>query len=48
MRGGQTRTEQIGVGGLQEMGRKGGFSSSGVSGGEGAQEEGGPVDESQV
>ncbi|XP_049404974.1 em-like protein [Solanum stenotomum] len=45
--GGQTRKEQIGVEGFQEMGRKGGFSSSGGSGGERAQEEGDPIDESK-
>ncbi|XP_059317934.1 em protein H5-like [Lycium ferocissimum] len=46
-RGGQTRKEQIGEEGYQEMGRKGGFSSSGASGGERAQEEGVPIDESK-
>ncbi|KAK6943156.1 Late embryogenesis abundant protein, LEA_5 subgroup [Dillenia turbinata] len=46
-RGGQTRREQIGTEGYQELGRKGGLSTLDKSGGERAEEEGIPVDESK-
>ncbi|XP_077237031.1 protein SLE3-like [Tasmannia lanceolata] len=46
-RGGQTRKEQIGTEGYQEMGRKGGMSSLDQSGGERAAEEGIDIDESK-
>lgn len=46
-RGGQTRKEQLGHEGYQEMGRKGGLSNSGMSGGERAAEEGVEIDESK-
>ncbi|KAL9268865.1 Late embryogenesis abundant protein EMB564-like protein [Drosera capensis] len=46
-RGGQTRKEQIGTEGYQEMGRKGGLSTSNESGGERAPKEGIPIDESK-
>ncbi|XVE69441.1 hypothetical protein DITRI_Ditri09bG0152400 [Diplodiscus trichospermus] len=46
-RGGQTRKDQIGTEGYQEMGRKGGLSNSDKSGGERAGEEGVPIDESK-
>ncbi|CAK8574886.1 unnamed protein product [Lathyrus sativus] len=51
-RGGQTRKEQIGTEGYQEMGRKGGLSTMDKSGGEraeeeGAEEEGVDIDESK-
>ncbi|KAK6943158.1 Late embryogenesis abundant protein, LEA_5 subgroup [Dillenia turbinata] len=45
-RGGQTRREQIGTEGYQKLGRKGGLSTLDKSGGERAEEEGIPVDES--
>ncbi|CBI22814.3 unnamed protein product, partial [Vitis vinifera] len=44
-KGGQTRKEQIGTEGYQEMGRKGGLSTMDKSGGERAQEEGIYIDE---
>ncbi|KAL6980726.1 Em-like protein GEA6 [Sarracenia purpurea var. burkii] len=46
-RGGQTRKEQIGTEGYQEMGRKGGLSTTDRSGGDRAEEEGIPIDESK-
>ncbi|KAI9077749.1 hypothetical protein K1719_040235 [Acacia pycnantha] len=46
-RGGQTRKEQLGSEGFQEMGRKGGLSTMDRSGGERAEEEGIPIDESK-
>lgn len=46
-RGGQTRKEQIGTEGYQEMGRKGGLSTGDKSGGERAAEEGIPIDENK-
>ncbi|XP_057982636.1 late embryogenesis abundant protein EMB564-like [Malania oleifera] len=46
-RGGQTRREQMGKEGYQEMGRKGGLSSLDASGGERAAEEGIEIDESK-
>ncbi|KAJ0027624.1 hypothetical protein Pint_34877 [Pistacia integerrima] len=46
-RGGQTRKEQIGHEGYQEMGRKGGLNTTDKSGGERAAEEGIPIDESK-
>ncbi|EXB88407.1 hypothetical protein L484_007690 [Morus notabilis] len=46
-RGGQTRKEQLGKGGYQEMGRKGGLSTSEESSEERAQREGIPIDESK-
>ncbi|KAE8697698.1 Protein SLE3 [Hibiscus syriacus] len=46
-RGGQTRKEQIGSEGYQEMGRKGGLSSIDKSGGERATEEVIGIDESK-
>ncbi|KAJ4704399.1 Late embryogenesis abundant protein [Melia azedarach] len=46
-RGGQTRKEQIGQEGYQEMGRKGGLSTTDQSGGARAAEEGIPIDESK-
>ncbi|CAL5210850.1 unnamed protein product [Lathyrus oleraceus] len=46
-RGGQTRKEQIGTEGYQEMGRKGGLSTMDKSGGERAEEEGVEIDESK-
>ncbi|XWS56747.1 hypothetical protein CRYUN_Cryun09bG0112100 [Craigia yunnanensis] len=46
-RGGQTRKEQIGTEGYQEMGRKGGLSTNDKSGGENAAEEGIPIDENK-
>lgn len=46
-RGGQTRKEQIGTEGYQEMGRKGGFSTTEESGGQRAEREGIPIDESK-
>ncbi|XP_062157299.1 em protein H5 [Alnus glutinosa] len=46
-RGGQTRREQLGPEGYQEMGRKGGLSTVEKSGGERAAEEGIPIDESK-
>ncbi|KAK6943463.1 Late embryogenesis abundant protein, LEA_5 subgroup [Dillenia turbinata] len=46
-RGGQTRKEQMGTEGYHEMGRKGGLSTLDKSGGERAEEEGIPIDESK-
>lgn len=46
-RGGQTRKEQLGKEGYQEMGRKGGLSTTEDSGGERASLEGVDVDESK-
>ncbi|KAH7281822.1 hypothetical protein KP509_36G065100 [Ceratopteris richardii] len=46
-KGGQTRAEQIGREGYQEMGRKGGLSSIGKSGEEAAREKGIEIDESK-
>lgn len=46
-RGGQTRKEQLGTEGYHEMGRKGGLSTGDQSGGERAEEEGIPIDESK-
>ena len=45
MKGGQTRKEQMGNEGYQEMGRKGGLSTMDKAGGERAAEEGIDVDE---
>lgn len=47
IRGGQTRREQLGTEGYQEMGRKGGLSTVDKSGEERAREEGVPIDESK-
>ncbi|CAH2042966.1 unnamed protein product, partial [Thlaspi arvense] len=46
-RGGQTRREQLGTEGYQEMGRKGGLSMADRAGGERAEEEGISIDESK-
>ncbi|KAL6531106.1 Em-like protein GEA6 [Orobanche minor] len=46
-RGGQTRREQLGTEGYQEMGRKGGLSTGDKAGGERAEEEGIEIDESK-
>ncbi|KAL6503769.1 Em-like protein GEA6 [Orobanche gracilis] len=46
-RGGQTRREQLGTEGYQEMGRKGGLSTGDKAGGQGAEEEGIEIDESK-
>ncbi|KAL1559269.1 Em-like protein GEA6 [Salvia divinorum] len=46
-RGGQTRREQLGTEGYQEMGRKGGLSTGDKSGGERAEEEGEEIDETK-
>ncbi|XP_050212002.1 em-like protein GEA6 [Mercurialis annua] len=46
-RGGQTRKEQLGTEGYQEMGRKGGLSTGDESGGERAEREGVAIDESK-
>lgn len=46
-KGGQRRKEQIGMEGYQEMGRKGGLSTSDKSGEERVREEGIPIDESK-
>lgn len=46
-RGGQTRREQLGTEGYQEMGRKGGLSSTEESASERAEKEGIPIDESK-
>ena len=46
-KGGQTRREQLGTEGYQEMGRKGGFSTMEKSGEERAEEEGVEIDESK-
>ncbi|XP_022747951.1 late embryogenesis abundant protein D-19-like [Durio zibethinus] len=45
--GGETRKQQMGKEGHQEMGRKGGLSNNDKPGGEGAAEEGIPIDESK-
>lgn len=47
-KGGQTRKEQIGHEGYQEMGRKGGLSTSDEPGGELAAREGIPIAESKT
>lgn len=46
-KGGQTRKEQLGREGYQEMGKKGGLSTMDKSGGERATEEGIEIDESK-
>ncbi|KVI09944.1 late embryogenesis abundant protein EMB564-like [Cynara cardunculus var. scolymus] len=46
-RGGQTRKDQLGTEGYQEMGKKGGLSTTDRSGGERAADEGIPIDESK-
>ncbi|CAA0811038.1 Em-like protein GEA6 [Striga hermonthica] len=46
-RGGQTRKEQLGTEGYQEMGRKGGLSTGDKPGGQRAEEEGIEIDESK-
>nr|XP_043635096.1 em-like protein GEA6 [Erigeron canadensis] len=46
-KGGQTRKEQLGTEGYQEMGKKGGLSTGDKSGGERADEEGIEIDESK-
>ncbi|CAJ2655934.1 em-like protein GEA6 [Trifolium pratense] len=46
-KGGQTRKEQLGTEGYQQMGRKGGLSTMEKSGGERAEEEGIDIDESK-
>ncbi|KAK7382493.1 hypothetical protein VNO80_01346 [Phaseolus coccineus] len=46
-KGGQTRKEQLGTEGYQEMGRKGGLSTMDKSGEERAKEEGIEIDESK-
>ncbi|KAK6145525.1 hypothetical protein DH2020_022345 [Rehmannia glutinosa] len=46
-RGGQTRRDQLGTEGYQEMGRKGGLSTGDKPGGERAEEEGIEIDESK-
>ncbi|KAF5752582.1 Em-like protein GEA6 [Tripterygium wilfordii] len=46
-RGGKTRREQLGTEGYQEMGRKGGLSTTDESGGERAGKEGISIDESK-
>ncbi|GAB4859026.1 Em-like protein GEA6 [Ancistrocladus abbreviatus] len=46
-RGGQTRKDQLGTEGYQEMGRKGGLSTTGESGAERAEREGIEIDESE-
>ncbi|XP_047150377.1 protein SLE2 [Vigna umbellata] len=46
-KGGQTRKEQLGTEGYQEMGRKGGLSTMDKSGEERAREEGIEIDESK-
>ncbi|KAK9124541.1 hypothetical protein Sjap_014143 [Stephania japonica] len=47
-RGGQTRKEQLGTEGYQEMGRKGGLSTMDQSGEERAAQEGVDIDESKI
>ncbi|KAL5974999.1 hypothetical protein ACLOJK_031675 [Asimina triloba] len=47
-RGGQTRREQLGMEGYQEMGRKGGLSTTDQSSGERAAQEGVEIDESKL
>eukprot|EP00850_Spirogloea_muscicola_P000999 SM000003S11244 [mRNA] locus=s3:1596518:1597327:- [translate_table: standard] len=44
-KGGHTRVEELGPEGYQEMGRKGGLSTTEESGGEHAEREGIPIDE---
>ncbi|KAI3427855.1 Protein-serine/threonine phosphatase [Psidium guajava] len=46
-KGGETRKQQMGPEGYQEMGRKGGLSTTGESGGDRAAREGIPIDESK-
>ncbi|XP_030540485.1 em-like protein GEA6 [Rhodamnia argentea] len=46
-KGGQTRKEQLGTEGYQEMGRKGGLSTTDEPGGERAASEGVEIDESK-
>ncbi|XP_031117398.1 protein SLE2 [Ipomoea triloba] len=46
-KGGQTRKEQLGTEGYQQMGRKGGLSTGDESGGERAEREGIDIDESK-
>ncbi|MBA0841727.1 hypothetical protein Gotur_019655 [Gossypium turneri] len=46
-KGGETRKQQLGTEGYQEMGRKGGLSNSDMSGGERAADEGVTIDESK-
>ncbi|KAL4576133.1 hypothetical protein LXL04_012222 [Taraxacum kok-saghyz] len=46
-KGGQTRKDQLGTEGYKEMGKKGGLSTEDKSGGERAEEEGIPIDESK-
>ncbi|KAF8009715.1 hypothetical protein BT93_J0642 [Corymbia citriodora subsp. variegata] len=46
-KGGQTRKEQLGTEGFQQMGRKGGLSTGDESGGERAAHEGIEIDESK-
>ncbi|KAK1265129.1 Em-like protein GEA6 [Acorus gramineus] len=46
-KGGQTRKEQLGTEGYQEMGRKGGLSTGDQAGGERAEQEGVHIDESK-
>eukprot|EP00850_Spirogloea_muscicola_P010842 SM000065S20191 [mRNA] locus=s65:214891:215592:+ [translate_table: standard] len=46
-KGGQSRAQELGTEGYQEMGKKGGLSSNDASGGERAEKEGIPLDESK-
>eukprot|EP00897_Mesotaenium_endlicherianum_P001861 jgi/Mesen1/1702/ME000138S00560 len=46
-KGGQSRAHELGTEGYQEMGKKGGLSSSGRSGEEAAEEKGIDIDESK-
>ncbi|VVB02849.1 unnamed protein product [Arabis nemorensis] len=46
-RGGQTRKEQLGTEGYQQMGRKGGLTTGDKPGGENAEDEGVEIDESK-